>query len=194
MLNILKNVNIREQITNLIKQMNEPIICEVGVHKADNFKLLLCDNVKIAFGIDIWKNTENIGENDNLVSQQELDTMYENVKKEFINDNRVKFIREFSTTASKQFEDEYFDFIYIDADHQYDAVLKDLRAWYPKLKKGGIIGGHDYIDGDLTLKLGHVVRFGVVDAVADFRKEQNIKDENFHLTREMYASYYFIKE
>lgn len=194
MKDVLKSVNTREQIINVLYTMKEPIICEIGVHKGDNFRNILTNNVKKAYGIDIWKNTDNIGENDNLVSQQELDNMYEKVILEHVNDKRISFIREFSIIASKQFEDNYFDFVYIDADHQYEAVISDLKAWYPKVKSGGIIGGHDYIDGDLTLKIGHAVRFGVIDAVNQFRKEYHIKDENFHLTKEMYASYYFIKE
>jgi len=37
-----------------------------------------------------------------------------------------------------------FDFVFIDADHTYESVKKDILAWYPKVKKGGIIAGHNY--------------------------------------------------
>ena len=40
---------------------------------------------------------------------------------------------------------EFFDFIYIDADHEYESVKKDIEAWIPRLRSGGIIAGHDYI-------------------------------------------------
>ena len=40
--------------------------------------------------------------------------------------------------------DNFFDYIYIDAEHTYEAVKKDLRAWYPKLKKNGTLFGDDY--------------------------------------------------
>ena len=49
-----------------------------------------------------------------------------------------------SIEAAKQYEDETFDFVYIDASHHYDFVKSDILAWYPKVKKGGYIGGHDY--------------------------------------------------
>ena len=48
-----------------------------------------------------------------------------------------------SYTASKIFKDEIADFIFIDADHRYKNILKDLKLWYPKVKKGGILCGHD---------------------------------------------------
>ena len=42
------------------------------------------------------------------------------------------------------FDDETFHLVFIDADHSEDAVLNDLRAWIPKVKRGGLITGHDY--------------------------------------------------
>ena len=42
------------------------------------------------------------------------------------------------------FVDESVRFVFIDADHSYDAVLSDLKEWWPKLRKGGIFAGHDY--------------------------------------------------
>lgn len=57
----------------------------------------------------------------------------------------VTFIREFSTDASKQFADETLDFVYIDGNHSLLHVVQDLWYWVPKVKKGGIVAGHDYI-------------------------------------------------
>ena len=49
-----------------------------------------------------------------------------------------------SLEASKEFDDDYFNFVFIDGDHSYKAVLQDIKAWYPKIKECGIIGGHDW--------------------------------------------------
>ena len=53
-----------------------------------------------------------------------------------------------SVEAATKFLDGYFDFIYIDADHQYQNVEDDINAWYGKLKTGGWMYFHDY-DSDV---------------------------------------------
>ena len=59
---------------------------------------------------------------------------------------RAKIMRSLSTTAAENFEDSYFDWIYIDALHTESALLKDLHAWYPKVRDGGLISGDDFGD------------------------------------------------
>ena len=50
-----------------------------------------------------------------------------------------------SKSASDEFEDGSLDFVYIDANHTYESVKSDIEAWLPKVRKGGIISGHDYL-------------------------------------------------
>ncbi len=190
---IVKSITHRDQIPNLLNNMEKPTIIEIGVQFGDHLGKMLTENVKSAYAVDSWRSTENIGQNDSAFTQEELDNQYKNVCERFHGDERVKFIREFSREASLLFDDETFDFIYIDADHTYEAVIIDLESWYPKLKVGGVISGHDYIDGDYTLSIGHRVRFGVIDAVSEFRKKNRIDDDNFHVSDEQYASFFIIK-
>jgi predicted O-methyltransferase YrrM len=55
-----------------------------------------------------------------------------------------------SSDAAKKFKDESLDFVFIDAGHQYDEVKDDILAWYPKIKKGGILAGHDFYPTEPT--------------------------------------------
>jgi len=63
-------------------------------------------------------------------------------------ENRVEIVPMRSIEAAeffrKHYRDNLFDFIFIDADHSYNGVLQDIRTWYPFVKPGGFIGGHDY--------------------------------------------------
>jgi len=75
-------------------------------------------------------------------------------------------IKNRSVEASKLFEDNYFDFVYIDAGHIYEEVKEDIIAWKDKVKKGGLFGGHDYHTGDSN---------GVIKAVGSFFSIKDIK-------------------
>lgn len=59
------------------------------------------------------------------------------------NANRLTILRGDSSEMAKQVPDGILDFVFIDADHRYPAVIKDLAAWVPKLQPGGILCGHD---------------------------------------------------
>jgi len=58
-------------------------------------------------------------------------------------EGRASLIREKSWLAAQHFQDRSLDIVYIDGDHTYEAVVKDLAAWHPKIKKGGILCGDD---------------------------------------------------
>lgn len=57
--------------------------------------------------------------------------------------DHVNVIRGDSAAAAAAFEDESVDFLYIDESHRYEQVLRDLMAWYPKVKPGGLIAGDE---------------------------------------------------
>lgn len=122
--------------------------------------------------------------------------------------DKSEIIRDFSYEASKRFEDDTIDFIYIDGSHKKEDVEKDLKAWYPKLKMGGLCAGHDYLDGvlickdtrDLVTAEGtqnlHAgesrTEFGVKSAVDEFVAMNNLK-LNIIEEESVFHSWFFIK-
>lgn len=65
------------------------------------------------------------------------------------------FIYPITTHDASESINQDFDMIFIDADHSYEAVKQDIEDWFPKLKKGGIIIGHDYHDFEGVKKAVH---------------------------------------
>lgn len=63
-------------------------------------------------------------------------------------ENKVEYYRMYSTEAAKQMAHASLDFAYIDARHDYCGVAEDLAAYWPLLKPGGIMAGHDFNSND----------------------------------------------
>jgi hypothetical protein len=59
---------------------------------------------------------------------------------------KIKVCRDQTVACALKFKDEYFDYVYIDARHDFKGVLMDMDAWWPKLKFGGVFAGHDYLE------------------------------------------------
>ena len=74
----------------------------------------------------------------------------------------IKPIQKSSLEASYDFPDDYFDFVFIDASHEYEHVKTDIENWFPKVKSGGVLAGHDY---------GWK---GVVDALKEFAEVKSL--------------------
>jgi len=73
-------------------------------------------------------------------------------------------IRKSSSDAAKEFEQESVDLVFIDANHSYESVKNDIDLWLPKVKRGGVLSGHDYSIGF----------FGVIQAVSEKLGTDNI--------------------
>lgn len=56
----------------------------------------------------------------------------------------IKKLKMKGCEAAPLFPDGTLDFVYIDADHRYASVRGDISLWLPKVRKGGMIAGHDY--------------------------------------------------
>jgi len=191
-----------ETRNNFGKLMNELGLkgngVEIGVGHGNfsNVWISSCPLEKI-FLIDPWKSYEKgkylDGNNTGQITQ---DKRYKLVTKKMSKyGDRVEIIRKESLEVVENFSDQYFDFIYIDANHEYKWVKEDLLAWYPKLKKGGIFSGHDYKNctGSKKNRWGEVSLCGVKQAVDEFCNKLNMKTSVTGGTRRCPASWYFIK-
>jgi hypothetical protein len=81
--------------------------------------------------------------------------------------NKIKTIVSLTDEAAQYFEDKSVDVLFVDAGHSREAVLNDLKAWYPKMKNNSIMAGHDWTSWP-----------GVKEAFLEFFKREPDKIEN----------------
>ena len=125
-----------------LKYIKEGDICaEVGVWEGHLSSEILKRKPSKLHLIDPWK-TQDVIKRCYSIEQEKMDEVYKNVLNKFGKLSNVEIHREFSINAN--FPKQYFDWVYIDADHSCDAVRKDLKFYYPLLKKGGYLCGDDY--------------------------------------------------
>jgi predicted O-methyltransferase YrrM len=92
---------------------------------------------------DSWMGSPNeLNKNHKLATETDI---YE-IFKENMQGRNYRSVRGLSTETVEQFEDTSLDVVFIDLTHSYDAVKQDIELWYPKVKPGGILSGHDYCE------------------------------------------------
>jgi hypothetical protein len=176
----------------LLKQMPKQSVCaEIGVYKGDfAARIMRIVQPKKLHLIDPWKFESSAAYRESLyggeqgVSQTNMDSIYYGVLERFnmqISTGTINVHRAASVDASLAFPDTYFDWIYIDGNHQYEFVKKDLESYYRKVIKGGYMTGDDYVEGGWWQ--GGVKR-AVDECVANGLVElQQIKNNQFCLRK-----------
>jgi Methyltransferase domain len=145
----------------LSKLKHNAVAAEIGVNKGEFSKEIMDKTSPVALHlVDVWD------------TQRYHSGLYELVTRKFakaISEDRVVIHRALSTDACGDFEGNFFDWIYIDTDHSYKTTRDELKLYAPKMKKGGVIAGHDYSMGAWD----HAYRYGVVEAVQEFCVEND---------------------
>ena len=120
---------------------------EIGTFKGEFAKEILQNWSGTLYMVDVWRP----------LGEEYLDSSnhaaHSAAYSETINsisgyEDRGIMIRATSEKGSEIFVDNSLDFAYIDANHAYNFVVQDIKLWYPKVKSGGYLCGHDYIDLD----------------------------------------------
>lgn len=155
----------------LISFLPSGICAEIGVATGDfSNKILYNNNPTMLHLIDSWENFDLGYHDGNMVSQEQHDKRYQYVTARFADKHNVSVKRGKSIKVLAEFPDDFFDWVYIDADHSYQGCLNDLIAAMPKMKNHGYICGHDYLADGFTRQ-----GFGVNQAVNTFVREFNYK-------------------
>lgn len=117
---------------------------------------------KIQFDVvDTWRGSPEHQENGwDYQPEMVEDTAYETFKQNMKPaEGYYRPIKLPSVAAANMYSNNSLDFVFIDAAHEYESIKADIEAWYPKVKIGGYIGGHDYVPGKYGVYLAVDERF-----------------------------------
>jgi len=123
-------------------------LVEVGSWKGRSASFMAVEiinsNKKIKFDcVDTWEGSIEHQLDDVIIEKKLYDTFLSNIESV---KHVIKPIKMTSVEASKLYEDNSLDFVFIDASHEYEDVKEDILSWLPKVKVGGVLAGHDYGD------------------------------------------------
>lgn len=112
---------------------------EVGTATGETTQYILrkCPGLECLVVVDDWRNIPNSGR----WSHGSLKSVF--MRRLKLEMHRIQIREGLSWEMADQIKDGCLDFVFIDASHDYTSVMRDLRAWIPKIKKGGLLCGHD---------------------------------------------------
>lgn len=153
-----------EILCKILKDRPHSIGAEVGVFQGDtSWRVLsILKDLKMLFCIDIWERNQDFldaspNKSGRIVTadwKAVKNTFRENVIEEY--PFRVCAMQMTSVEASRLIADDSLDWVFIDANHSFKYVKEDIELWVPKVKKGGIVSGDDFVSKPL---------YGVKEAV-----------------------------
>lgn len=145
-MDLIKEINTRDLMYDTIPKGG--VGAELGVCRGTNaVQLLFRTRPSMLFLVDIWKEAEYIRpphEDPGLWYDDHFDSVAEIFNKE-IEQGKVILHKQHGTSFLASLPDNFLDWVYIDSNHHYQNVSRELDLSVRKVKKGGYILGHDYI-------------------------------------------------
>jgi hypothetical protein len=179
----INNIETREKLAEYFAELGFKVGAEIGVEQG-KFTEVLCKAGLEVYAIDAWQAYKGYRDH---VNQKKLDGFLEKVK-ERVALYHCNVMKAFSMDALKDFNDESLDFVYIDANHSFRHAADDIHEWSKKIRKGGIVSGHDYAVAVNKQGLNACHVKYVVDAWVE------AKEIELFTTKERTPSWFYIKK
>lgn len=129
---------------NILKKGELIYGAEIGVRHGDTAEYLLSrsNNCLHLTLVDPYVAYMDVGYQFTQAEQDEICAKMEKRLSKY--KSFYEFHQNYSIPVAKSYDNESFDFVFIDAEHTYESCKADIEAWYPKVKSTGLLCGHDY--------------------------------------------------
>lgn len=150
-------------LRDLIEKHNVKRFAEIGVWKSDTIKVILNDKpdcLKEYWAIDPWlRKTDPVYGHYCTQTQEEWDKLHDQCCNLISSFPVLKVIRVGHEEASTLFPKQYFDTVFLDADHFLEGTCSQIDHWLPLVKVGGLLTGHDYISRTPETRMAVKLKF-----------------------------------
>jgi len=176
----LKDIESRKELVDYFAQRKFKKGAEIGVAGGlfSHYMLKTIPGLNL-LSIDSWPDDAGYRRDTKKVRESAIQKLSEYPK--------CKIIEQTSMRAVCDVPEGSLDFVYIDGEHSFDAVLCDLVEWSKRVRPGGVVSGHDYVKRYRGLKRA-------VDAYTDFHKYVLYLTEPQRKGADRYISYFFVKK
>jgi hypothetical protein len=144
----------RNDLPQFFIDMGYKVGAEIGTYRG-SFAEKICRAGLKLYCVDPWEYFSDYTRKDKEEFQKEINEYYEQAKK-VLAPYSATIIKKTSMEALIDIPDESLDFVYIDGNHSFKFVVEDIYEWSKKVKKGGVISGHDYVHMKLSYEDLHV--------------------------------------
>lgn len=163
----LPNVS-RLDLVRWFRELDFKIGAEIGVAHGELSKIICELNPQLKlYGVDAWSPYAGYKDYTRPATFEAMRIQALDRMRPYIERGRYEIVEKFSMDATNDFADDSLDFVYIDANHQDPFVTQDIVQWSKKVRKGGIVAGHDYV----RVKR---VKWQVKDAIQKYTKDNGI--------------------
>lgn len=181
-MDLIREINTRELMYDLIPKGGVGV--EIGVCRGANAaQLLFRTKPSVMFLVDTWEEAEYARKphaDPNLWYDDHFDSVSE-IFSEEINGGRVVIRKQHSTMFLSSLMDNSLDWVYIDSNHHYQTVSREIDLSIQKVKRGGYIMGHDYLTNPINWGTS------IIRAVNERIQNEDIRMEA--ITNETWPSY-----
>lgn len=184
----------RNDLAGLFARLDFRLGAEIGVEQGVFSEVLCQANPQATlYCVDPWRAYKGYRDH---VSQEKLDRFYA-ITQDRLAPYSVELMRMTSEYASAEFDDNSLDFVYIDGNHELPYVINDMIWWSAKVKKGGILAGHDYYESTRVYTKCHV-KYAVDCFMRSYRVQPwflcGLKAKLPGLTRDKERSWFMVKQ
>jgi len=180
-----KNMKSRIDLAKYFKEKGFKIGAEIGVADGRFSEILCQENPSMKLiCVDPWAPYD-----ESWRTQGTQDKAFNEAVEKLKNYN-ARIIRKTSVEASLEIKDEVLDFVFIDGSHIFDQVMTDIILWTKKVRKGGIVSGHDYCqftDSGVIEAVNKYCEIHKIELNLIGRNQNNFKDDR-------QPSWWFVKK